>query len=124
MKRAVRAGAAGLFMLLVLAACGGQREPANMELVEIGGKSAIIWEDRTYYPFCVVSKNDRGEQLGCLNGEQDHRVSAYKGYPPEEWLVSWLTVDGGAILYKEETVVDIPDGLVPEYEERNICCTA
>ena len=106
----------GFLVVLALTACGGQRELADMELVEIGGRSAIIWEDRTYYPFCVVSKDDRGEQLGYLNGERDNRVSEYKGYPPEEWLVSWLTMDGGAMLYKEETVVDIPDGLVPEYD--------
>ena len=106
----------GFLMFLGLTACGGQRELVDMELVEIGGKSAIIWEDRTYYPFCVVSKNDRGEQLGYLNGEPDNRVSAYKDYPPEEWLVSWLTVDGGAILYKEENAAEIPDGLVPEYD--------
>lgn len=106
----------GLFLLLTLTACGEQRELADIEMVDIGGKSTIIWDDRTYYAFCVVSKEDRGEQLGYINGDREDRISAYKDYLLEEWIISWLPMDGGAILYKEETVVDIPDGLEAEYD--------
>ena len=66
-------------------------------------------------PFCVVSKNDRGKQIGYVDGDTDDRISEYKGYSPEEWLVSWLPMDGGAILLKEQGVADIPDGLEAEY---------
>lgn len=38
-----------------------------------------------------------------------------RDHPPEEWLVSWLPMDGGAILLKEQSVTDIPDGLEQEY---------
>ena len=102
--------------LIVLSACGEQRELADMESVSIDGKRAVIWEGRTYTLFCVVSKRDCGEQIGYLNGDTDDRISEYKGYSAEEWLVSWMPTDGGAMLLKEERVVDIPDGLEAEYQ--------
>lgn len=42
--------------------------------------------------------------------------------PPEmyreinEWIANYLTVDNGALLYKETNVTHIPDGLQSEYE--------
>lgn len=79
------------------------------------GKFTIHWEGRTYQPFCVVSKTDCGRQLGYLNGDKNDRVSEYKGQKPEKWLVSWMPMDGGAILYKEAGVMEIPPGLEQEY---------
>lgn len=103
-------------LLSLLSACGKQQgELADMRSVIIGDKRAVIWEDRTYIPFCVVSKNDRRKQIGYVDGDTDDRISEYKDYPPEEWLVSWLPTDGGAMLLKEESVTDIPDGLEAEY---------
>ena len=103
-------------LMLSLTACDGQqRDLVDMTSISLEGKRAIVWEDRTYVIFCVVSKNDRGEQIGYVDGDTDDRISEYKGYPPEEWLVSWLPMDGGAMLLKEQSVVDIPDGLEPEY---------
>ena len=106
-----------LFVLLFsLAACDGQRRNlVDMESISMDGVRGIVWEGRTYAPFCVISKNDRGKQIGYVNGDTNDRISEYKGYPPEKWLVSWLPMDGGAILLKEQSVVDIPDGLEAEY---------
>ena len=106
-----------LCMLLLLpAACAGQqRGLVDMRSVSVDGKMGIVWEDRTYVIFCVVSKNDRGKQIGYVDGDTGNRISEYKGCPPEEWLISWLSTDGGAILLKEQSVVDIPDGLEAEY---------
>ena len=104
------------FMLLSLAACFGQRRPlADMKSIIIDGKQAVVWEDRTYVPFCVVSKNDRGRQIGFVDGDTNDRISEYKGYSSDEWLVSWLPTDGGAMLLKEQSVADIPEGLEAEY---------
>lgn len=103
-------------IILSFAACDSPRELVDMGSAFIDGKRAILWEDRTYFPFCVVSKSDRGAQIGYVDGDTDDRISEYKGYPPEEWLVGWLPMDGGAMLLKEESVVDIPDGLTAEYE--------
>ena len=104
--------------LLYLCACSKQ-ELIDMTTEDNGDYLAIIWEDRVYVPFCVVSKKDAGEQIGYLSGDKDDRVCEYEGESPEEWVVNSLTVDGGAILYKEENVIDIPDGLESEYEWNN-----
>ena len=99
-----------------LSACADQkRDLVDMTSTSLDGKRAIVWEDRTYLPFCVVSKKDCGEQIGYVDGDTEDRISEYKGYPSEEWLVSWLPMDGGAMLLKEQSVVDIPDGLEAEY---------
>ena len=105
-----------LTVMLSLAACGGQqRDLIDMESTRVDGKWAIVWEDRTYVIFCVVSKKDCGEQIGYVDGDTDDRISEYKGYSPDEWLVSWIPTDGGAMLLKEQSVVNIPDGLEAEY---------
>ena len=105
-----------LALLLSLASCAGQpRDLVDMRSVSADGARAVVWEGRTYVPFCVVSKNDRGEQIGYVDGDTNDRISEYKGYSAEEWLVSWLPMDGGAILMKERSVVDIPEGLEAEY---------
>ena len=102
--------------LNMLSACGEQqRDLADITSTTIDGKRAYLWEDRIYVIFCVVSKNDCGEQIGYVDGDVDDRISEYKGYSPEDWLVSWIPTDGGAILLKEISVVDIPDGLEAEY---------
>ena len=101
--------------LLFLSACGEQRELVDMESEIIDGKRAVVWEGRTYIPFCVVSKSDRGALIGYVDGDEDDRISELRGYSPEEWIVDWLPTDGGAMLLKEENVVDIPDGLEAEY---------
>ena len=89
-------------LILLLAACGGQRGGlVDMASISMDGKRGVVWEDRTYVPFCVISKNDRGKQIGYVNGNTNNRISEYRGYSFEEWLVSWLATDGGAILLKE-----------------------
>lgn len=101
--------------LATLSACSEQRELADMESVSIDGKRAVIWDSRTYVPFCVVSKKDCGKQIGYVDGDTDDRISEYKEYSSDEWLVSWIPMDGGAMLLKEQSVIDIPDGLEAEY---------
>lgn len=105
-----------LITILLLTACGGQqRDLVDMESTIIGNLRCVVWEDRIYVPFCVVSKKDCGEQIGYVDGDTDDRISEYKGYSSDEWLVSWLPMDGGAMLLKEQSVVNIPDGLEKEY---------
>lgn len=100
---------------IMLCACGKNTNLIDMSTVEGDEYMSIIWEYRTYIPFCVVSKNDCGTQIGCLNGETDDRICEYKDYSTDEWLANYLAVDGGAILYKEVNVTNIPDGLESEY---------
>ena len=106
-----------VFVIMIsLAACGRQQHDlVEMTLISLDGKRAIVWEDRTYQLFCVISKSDRGDQIGYVDGDTNDRISEYKGYSPEEWIVGWIPTDGGAILLKEQNVIDIPDGLEAEY---------
>ena len=101
---------------VVLCACGGGQELADISTAEGDGYMAIIWEERTYVPFCAVSKNDCGTLIGYVNGDMGDRVCEYKDYPSNEWIANYLTVDGGALLYKEVNITNIPDGLQSEYK--------
>ena len=106
-----------LMLLLSLAACSGQQHDlVDMKSTIIDDKRAIVLDDKTYVPFCVVSKNDCGKQIGYVDGDTDDRISEYDGYSSDEWLVCWMPMDGGAMLLKEQNVVDIPDGLEAEYQ--------
>lgn len=102
-------------MGLLLCSCG-RGALAAAQSVERDGYAAIVWEDRTYVPFCVVSKSDCGKKLACVDGNPEDIVSEYKDLPPEEWIANYLTVDGGAIAFREEHVTTIPDGLEAEYQ--------
>jgi hypothetical protein len=103
-------------VLIVLCACGKSTNLIDMSTSEGDEYMAIIWEDRTYAPFCTISKSDCGTQIGYLNGETDDRICEYKDYPTDEWIANHLMADGGAILFKEVNVTHIPDGLESEYE--------
>ena len=90
-----------------------------MSTAEGDGYMSIIWEDRTYVPFCVVSKNDCGKQIGYLDGETDNMVFEYKDYSTDEWIATYLAVDCGAMLYKEVKCTYIPDTFKSEYKWNN-----
>lgn len=104
------------FVSIMLFACGKNTNLIDMSTAKNDEYMAIIWQDRTYAPFCTISINDCGTQIGYLNGETDDRICEYKDYPTDEWIANYLTVDGGAILFKEVNVTNIPDGLESEYE--------
>ena len=103
-------------VLIVLCACGKNTNLIDMSTAEGNEYMAIIWEDRTYVPFCTISKSDCGTQIGYLNGETEDRICEYKDYPTDEWIANHLMADGSAILLKEVNVTHIPDGLESEYE--------
>ena len=104
------------FVSIMLFACGKNINLIEMSTAENDEYMAIIWQDRTYVPFCTISENDCGTQIGYLNGVTDDRICEYKDYPTDEWIANYLTVDGGAILFKEVNVTHIPEGLESEYE--------
>ncbi len=109
-------------LMLLLSACGGkQRDLVDMQSctvkTDVTEVRAVVWGDKTYVPFCVSSASDRGEQIGYVDGNKDDRISEYKGYSTDEWLINWISTDGGAgILMKEQSVTDIPEGLESEYQ--------
>lgn len=80
--------------------------------------AAIVWGEKTYVPYCAVSKTDCGEQIGIVDGDGDDRVYEYKGYSADEWIVNYYVMDS-AMLYREINVTNIPEGLQSEYEWNN-----
>lgn len=79
----------------------------------------IAWEGRQYVPYCAISKGDRGKQIGIVYGDKDDKVYEYRGYSAEEWIINAHTMDGGAMLYREMSVTEIPEGLESEYKWNN-----
>lgn len=101
-------------MILSLCACSKQ-ELADMTTEMHDDYSAIVWEDKTYVPYCAISKTDCGEQIGIVDGDKDDKVYEYKGYSTDEWIINYYVMDS-AMLYREINVTNIPDGLQSEYE--------
>ncbi len=106
--------------LVLVTGCGWQDDSASLRNYtrrDLGEVSALVYAGREYIPFCVVSKADRGVLLGYVDRDRDDQVHAYRDQPPEQWIVSSLTMDGGAMLMKERSVTDIPEGLTAEYPQ-------
>ena len=104
-------------MLFILCACSDQKL-ANMTTSEGQGYAAIVWGDKTYVPYCAISKKDCGDQIGIVDGDKEDRVYQYKNYSAEQWIINAYTMDG-AMLYREINVSEIPDGLESEYDWNN-----
>lgn len=49
----IRAWGFAVLMAVVLCACGEDQELADISTVEGDGYTAIIWEERTYVPYCA-----------------------------------------------------------------------
>lgn len=103
-----------VIMMLSFHACSKQKlEDMTTEIHD--DYAAIVWDDKTYVPYCPISKTDCGVQIGIVDGDKDDRVYAYKGYSTDEWIINSLVMDS-AMLYREINVTNIPDGLQSEYE--------
>ena len=108
-----------LFAIMILSLCAcSKKELADMTTESHEDYIAIVWENKTYVPFCAISKTDCGEQIGIVDGDKDDRVYEYKGYSTDEWIINYYVMDS-AMLLREINVTDIPDGLQSEYEWNN-----
>lgn len=89
-----------------------------MQRRETEAYTAVLWEGRTYIPFCAVDNDSRGKQLGIVNGNERDQIYEYRGYDPEEWIISFYRsgLMDGSLLLRESGVTEIPDGLTSEYE--------
>lgn len=104
-----------IFIPVMMLFCSCNEKLTSMTRTDNGEYTSIVWDDKTYIPFCVVSKSDCSKKIGCIDGDTDDVISLYKNLSPDEWLANYLTMDGGAMLYKEVNVTEIPDGLQSEY---------
>lgn len=90
----------------------------NMTYYETEEYQAIVWNSKTYVPFCAVGNSERGNWIGIVNNDENDRVYEYKNYSTDEWIISFLNsgVMPESMLMKEINVTDIPKGLQSEYE--------
>lgn len=82
--------------------------------------ATVIWGNRTYVPYgplCAYGK--QGAQIGYIDGDTGYKVFEIEGYSDKEWIVTALPHDP-AMLYKEESVTEIPKGWSSEYEWNNV----
>ena len=102
---------------VVLCACSTQHNLVEMNTKEENSYVAIIWDDKTYVPYCAFSKSDCGRQIGIVDGDKDDKVFEYKGYSSDEWIINYYANNMDTImLLREIDVTDIPDNLHSEYE--------
>lgn len=118
-----------ILMVLIaycFSACGS--DTSNNEIVIFQQRVndhylSIIWDDREYVPYCAIQPKERGKYLGYLENEPQEELYEFDGYSSEEWIIDYLNMGfggGEAMLYKEISVQDIPDGLYSEYDWNNV----
>lgn len=117
----------GIIMVLIVwcfSGCGSNTN--NNEIIIFNQKVneqylSIIWNDREYVPYCAIEPSKRGDYLGYVKGDSDVEIYTLDGYSNEEWLIDYLNLEigGEAMLYKEISVQDIPDGFYSEYDWNN-----
>lgn len=107
---------------IMLSACSqNNKKLENMSTKETNDYVAIIWEDRTYVPFCVIDNNKRGTKIGIVNKDKNDQVYELKGYSTDEWIISFYKSGemDNSMLMKEINVKQIPDNLKSDYELNN-----
>jgi hypothetical protein len=111
-----------LVVIAILSFCGcSGQELANMGTENNGDYQAIIWDGKTYVPYCAISKKDCGKQIGIVDGDNKDKVYEYNGYSTDEWIAN-MYVSGlmdAPMLYREINVTVIPNGLKSEYSWNN-----
>lgn len=82
---------------------------------------SIIWDDREYVPYCAIEPSKRGEYLGYMENDSNVEIYELDGYSSEEWIIDYLNLEigGEAMLCKEVSVQNIPDGFYSEYDWNN-----
>ena len=111
-------------MLIVLTASLCACSVHNSDLADMttghgDGYATVIWGDKTYVPYGALSAyGKRGNQIGIIDGDKDHKVYECKGHHPDEWIVTALPYDA-AMLMRESGVTAIPEGWQSEYEWNN-----
>ena len=109
-------------MSIMLSACSdNNKQLENMSTKETNDYVSIIWEDRTYVPFCVIDNNKRGRKIGIVNKDKNDQVYEFKGYSTDDWIISFYKSGemDNSMLMKEVNVKQIPDNLESDYEWNN-----
>ena len=109
-------------LMIMLSSCGqSNNKLENMTRQDNNDYVSIIWEDRTYVPFCVVNNSEQGAQIGIVNGDKNDQVYEYKEHSTDNWIISFYKSGemDNSMLMKEINVTEIPDNLQSDYEWNN-----
>lgn len=90
----------------------------EIEIVDNGEYAALVWQGRTYVPYCAVDKSALGRQIGGSdNGGVQEDYYTYEDYSGREWLIVYPRsgLMDSPMLYREQSVWEIPEGLESEY---------
>ena len=106
-----------MIVVLAISLCScSKQDLADMTTSVTDDYAAIVWGDKTYVPYGALSAyGGRGQQIGIVDGNENHKVYECKGYSSDEWIVTVLPHDA-AMLYRETDVTEIPNGWQSEYE--------
>lgn len=106
-------------MVFMLSACAKSSKPLeNMTTQNSDGYVSIVWQDRVYVPFCAIENEQRGEQIGIVDGDERDQVYEYKDHSTKDWIISFYKSGemDSSMLMKEINVKDIPENLESDYE--------
>ena len=109
-----------IFSLMIMLYVSDQenKKLENMTTQYTDNYVSIIWEDRTYIPFCAIDNSEKGIQIGIVNGDKNYRVYEYRAYSTDEWIISFYRSGemDNSMLMKEINVTEIPDNLQYDYK--------
>lgn len=109
-------------LIITLSSCRkSDKDLVNMSTLDRCEYQSIVWNDKTYVPYCAISNSERGDQIGIVNGDKNNQIYQYSGHQVEEWIISFYHSGemDGSMLMRELSVTKIPEGIQSEYEWNN-----
>lgn len=107
-----------LCLSILMIGCNQNKNLESMSHITTKDYTGIKWNEKVYIPFCTVDNAQRGKQIGIVDNDKNDKVYEYKGYPTDEWIISFYHSGemDNSMLMREISVIDIPDNLHSEYE--------
>lgn len=108
---------------ICLSACGKSATDTllNYNTSENRGIQTLQLNDKIFVPFTVVTPADCGNQIGFVGNDSKDKIYGYKNLSSDEWIIEYY--ESGEMdvpmLYREQNVDDIPDGISSDYEWNN-----
>jgi len=109
-------------LIITLYSCGkNKKELEDMSTLDTGKYQAIVWNDKTYVPYCAISNDERGGQIGIVNGNKNDQVYQFSSHPVEDWIISFYHSGemDSSMLMRELNVTEIPEGVQSDYDWNN-----
>lgn len=110
-------------LIITLCSCGkNEKGLVNMSTLDRSQYRAIAWDAKVYAPYCEISSDERGDQIGIVNGNVNSQIYEYSNHHVDDWIIWFYSsgeTEGSSMLMRELSVTEIPDGLHSEYNWNN-----